>query len=43
VVPALSGVRLTKEAIHVLGSDEKPRATTLELSLNVAARRRRRG
>ena len=33
----LSGVKLTKKTIHVVGSDEKPRATKLKLSLNVDA------
>ncbi|HEY8057613.1 MAG TPA: PKD domain-containing protein, partial [Acidimicrobiales bacterium] len=35
--PILSGVKLTKKTIHVVGSDEKPRATKLKLSLNVDA------
>ena len=35
--PILSGVKLTKKTIHVVGSDEKPRATRLKLSLNVDA------
>ena len=34
---SLSGVKLTKKTIHVVGSDEKPRATKLKLSLNVDA------
>jgi len=37
VAPALSGVALTKKTIHVVGLDEKPRATKLKLSLNLAA------
>ena len=35
--PILSAVKLTKKTIHVVGSDEKPRATKLKLSLNVDA------
>ena len=35
--PILSGVKLTKKTIHVVGSDERPRATKLKLSLNVDA------
>jgi hypothetical protein len=35
--PTLSGVKLTKKTIHVVGSDEKPRATRLKLSLDVDA------
>ena len=35
--PALSGVKLTRKTIHVVGSDEKPRATKLVLALNVDA------
>ena len=35
--PILSGVKLTKKTIHVVGSEEKPRATKLKLSLNVDA------
>ena len=30
-------MKLTKKTIHVVGSDEKPRATRLKLSLNVDA------
>ncbi len=36
--PALTGVKLTKKTIHVLKSDEKPRATKLKLTLNVDAK-----
>ena len=35
--PTLSGVKLTKKTIHVVGSDDTPRATRLKLSLNVDA------
>ena len=35
--PILSGVKLTRKTIHVVGSDERPRATKLKLSLNVDA------
>ena len=35
--PTLSGVKLTKKTIHVVGSDDKPRATRLKVSLNVDA------
>ena len=35
--PILSQVKLTKKTIHVVGSDEKPRATRLKLALNVDA------
>ena len=36
--PALTGVRLTKKTIHVVGSDESPRATKVKLRLNADAR-----
>ncbi len=36
--PALTGVKLTKKTIHVLKSDEKPRATKLKLTLNTDAK-----
>jgi PKD domain len=35
--PTLSGVKLTRKTIHVVGSDDRPRATKLKLSLNVDA------
>ena len=35
--PTLTGVKLTKKTIHVVGSDEKPRATKLKLTLNTDA------
>jgi hypothetical protein len=35
--PALSGVKLTRKAIHVVGSEEKPRATKLKLTLSTDA------
>jgi hypothetical protein len=35
--PILSQVKLTKKTIHVVGSDEKPRATRLKLGLNTDA------
>ncbi len=37
VAPVISGVKLTKKTIHVVGSRANPRATRLKLSLNVAA------
>ncbi len=37
VAPALSGVKLTKKVIHVVGSRATPRATQVKLGLNVAA------
>ena len=38
VAPVLSGVKLTKKVIHVVGSRAEPRATKLRLGLNVAAK-----
>ena len=35
--PVLTGVKLTKQVIHVVGSSAKPRVTKLKLRLNVAA------
>ncbi|MEO6509872.1 MAG: PKD domain-containing protein [Nocardioides sp.] len=35
--PALTGVKLTKKTIHVVGSVDKPRATKLKLTLNTDA------
>lgn len=37
VAPALSGAKLTKKVIHVVGSRATPRATQVKLGLNVAA------
>ncbi len=37
VAPALSGVTLTRRVIHVTGSVERPRRTSLKLRLNVEA------
>ncbi len=37
VAPALSGVKLTKQVIHAVGSRATPRATQVKLALNVAA------
>ena len=38
VKPTLTGVKLTKKTIHVVASDEKPRATKLKLTLNTDAK-----
>lgn len=35
--PALSGVKLTRKTIHMVGSDEQPRATKLKLTLDTDA------
>ena len=37
MAPALSGVKLTKQVIHAVGSRATPRATQVKLALNVAA------
>ena len=36
--PKLTGVKLTKKTIHVKGSDESPKATKLQLTLNTDAK-----